>query len=90
MFIIQRKQSQVFNSKKDRSFGFIRLGNSASLEKYFLMAKYIRSVTAESSVGDTVFFDLSALPSRKDGEVRMAINADIQIESASVTEGGAL
>jgi hypothetical protein len=76
----ERKKGVLILWKKDRGFGIIQVGGPASLEKYFLHTKFIRSGTACPEIGQTVYFEISPEPPRKENELSAAIRVDIVVE----------
>jgi|HubBroStandDraft_2_1064218.scaffolds.fasta_scaffold918331_2 cold shock CspA family protein len=76
----ERKTGSVYFWKEGRGFGFVRVGDRGSLEKYFLMSKDIRSGTAEPEIGMTLTFEIGEA-ARKEGELPRAVRADVVMES---------
>jgi hypothetical protein len=78
-----RKQGVVIVWKQDRNFGIIQVGGPASLERYFLHTRFIRSGTACPTVGQTVRFEVSPEAPRKETELRTAIRVDVIVDPSA-------
>jgi cold shock CspA family protein len=74
-----RKQGEIISWWQDRGFGILQVGGPDSLEKYFLHTKFIRSGTARPTVGQTVHFEISPEPPRKENQLPAAIRVDIVV-----------
>jgi len=78
-----RKQGVVIVWKQDRNFGIIQVGGPASLERYFLHTRFIRSGTACPTVGQTVRIEVSPEAPRKETELRTAIRVDVIVDPSA-------
>ena len=62
------------------NWGVVQCGGVESLDRYFLHTRFIRSGTAKPKVGQTVVFEVSPAPPKKDHLYPAAIRADVIVE----------